>query len=927
MAESGDTWGDSGDPSGERPKRYEPLGELGRGAMGVVEAVYDHWLKRVVARKSLLRPDRSPGFHREAQVAAGLEHPGIVPIYDSDTVPADAPWYTMRRIDGRSLEEAIQGATNLEQRLRLVPAFLRLCEAMAYAHGKGVVHRDLKPPNVMLGEFGEVVVVDFGLAVEIDGDPGGRIAGTPAYMSPEAALGKPATPASDVWSLGMVLFELLSGARAYPGPAIDVLRRVREHDPPALSDDIPVELRAIVAKACTRDPSQRYPDAGALRADVEAFTTGRLVGAHAYSPRELLVRFVEQYRTPLLTAAIAWLVVSATLMGAWWRTSQALERAVQAEAERSYHLARALESRARAMQGDPAAVSVARQALAIEPDLPWARGVLAQHASAVSFTPDLELPLGDCGWGQEVAGGLLVQCAGDMVWLDPTTGAERDRTPWPYRVEHSGRTWVASSVRDEVSHVLEIRDGGFLPRTIAADVPAMPRDASVITTFPDGRFVYAYDQGDVLQVHVEADGRFVPLDRRTQPPAQWGIPSPDGQSTLLFSHQSARVCDGALIDCHTLPLPGVAQFAVWSDDSASLTLFTTTGAVFGARVDGEPGELTLLGRQDAGTVQGVVGSVGLLHVLEVTGRVEAHDPSGSLVGEIDLGASRPSAIARHDSGFWLVGAAGVQRWRIDRPEHLSSVRAPNGIGALLFDGRDLLASFDAEVVTLTRDGVAPRFTAPTFVKSLTMHEGRLLACTTATGIVTDDGPLVTQIGVRRCGSTGGHLVYVDNDRELRVDGVLRGLSFGDLDVRGGRAIHEAEGRVLEVRDVASWDLVYRFPSDQEVWAVALSEDGTRAAFALDDRLVRQVDLATGEIEVHPEEHLAAVAALRFAPSGRRLASASWDGTSFVWSGGVLTAALEGHAGRVSALAFTSEDVLYTASWDQTIRRWDLSGAP
>lgn len=344
--------------------------------MGVVEAVYDTALRRVVARKTLQRSDHTGSFQREAQVAAGLEHPGIVPIYDASIGGGEA-WYTMRRIEGRPLSEAIAQAGTVEARLALLPAFLRLCEAMAYAHTQGVVHRDLKPANVMLGSYGEVVVVDFGLAVQ-GGEADGRIVGTPAYMSPEAANGERPTPGMDVWSLGLVLHELLTGQRAWEGPALELIERVRREDPPPPPEDLPGELRASVAKATRRDPVQRYEDAEALRKDVEAFTTGRLVAAHEYSARELVRRFLQRYRTPLLVGVAVLLVVLGTLSGAWWRTSIERDRALRAEAERTEELARSLEARARALQGDPEALDLARQALALSPALPFARGILAE---------------------------------------------------------------------------------------------------------------------------------------------------------------------------------------------------------------------------------------------------------------------------------------------------------------------------------------------------------------------------------------------------------------------------------------------------------------------------------------------------------------------------------------------------------------------
>ena len=192
--------------------RYEVVEELGRGGIGRVFLADDQRLERQVALKELLpgsgahTQDR---FLREARLTAGLEHPGIVPVYDLGQNPDGSPYYTMRRIRGRSLRQVLREAKALDQRLRLVRQFRDICEAVAYAHAHGVVHRDLKPDNVMLGEFGETVLLDWGLAKRrgVDDEPvspqpqpllpggtdtqtvDGIAVGTPAYMSPEQAVG------------------------------------------------------------------------------------------------------------------------------------------------------------------------------------------------------------------------------------------------------------------------------------------------------------------------------------------------------------------------------------------------------------------------------------------------------------------------------------------------------------------------------------------------------------------------------------------------------------------------------------------------------------------------------------------------------------------------------------------------------------------
>ncbi len=214
--------------------KYGILEEIGRGGMGTIYLAEDRVLGRKVALKVVgtgaTDPAAAARMLREARVIARLEHPGIVPVHDAGTLPDGRMFYAMKRVDGRGLEAATAGAS-LPDRLRI---FQRICEAVAFAHAHGVVHRDLKPENVMVGRFGEVLVMDWGVAKVFDeaaapppartGAPPlsapataataeGTIVGTPAYMAPEQAEGRTGGigPATDVYALGAILYFLLTG--------------------------------------------------------------------------------------------------------------------------------------------------------------------------------------------------------------------------------------------------------------------------------------------------------------------------------------------------------------------------------------------------------------------------------------------------------------------------------------------------------------------------------------------------------------------------------------------------------------------------------------------------------------------------------------------------------------------------------------------
>ena len=238
--------------------RYELEGEIGRGGMGVVYAARDRELDRRVALKVL-----DSALAGEAQLIARLEHPAIVPIYETGALPDGRAFYAMKLVAGARLDHYLAGAPSLGERLRVIR---RAGEALAFAHTRGVIHRDLKPQNVMVGEFGEVYVMDWGVEA---------VAGTPAFRAPDTRLDH----RSDIYALGALLQFML------PSPA-----------PPA--------LRAIAAKAMRADPDARYADVPALLADLERFQEGLAVEAWSEPLWHRLRRFASR------NAVLLWLLAA-----------------------------------------------------------------------------------------------------------------------------------------------------------------------------------------------------------------------------------------------------------------------------------------------------------------------------------------------------------------------------------------------------------------------------------------------------------------------------------------------------------------------------------------------------------------------------------------------------------------------------------------
>ena len=326
----------------EAPGRYHGEREYASGGMGRILVAYDTHLGREVALKELAiekRPGAAARFMHEARVTGQLEHPSIIPVYELGRRADGTHYYTMRLVRGKSLSEAVNTAATMQTRLKLLPHFLNLCQAIAYAHSRGIIHRDIKPGNVMIGEFGETVVIDWGLAKRLtepdefgeDAEHAaeihsphthhGQIMGTPPYMSPEQASGAVdcVDKRSDVFSLGAVLYEILSGITPFEGTSTSVMMApagkrhllpLRECAPGA-----PSELAAICERAMASDPEDRYQSAEEMAEEIQRFQSGGFVRAYSYGTADLLRRFVARNRQGVILGLAALLALIALAAG------------------------------------------------------------------------------------------------------------------------------------------------------------------------------------------------------------------------------------------------------------------------------------------------------------------------------------------------------------------------------------------------------------------------------------------------------------------------------------------------------------------------------------------------------------------------------------------------------------------------------------
>ncbi len=343
---------------------YERLEEFARGGLGRIVKAKDRRTGRIVALKEMLGDaiETAQRFAREARVTAILEHPAIVPVYELGRWPSGEPFFAMKLVAGKSLQQVANECKTMTERLARLSVIVAVADALAYAHEHNVIHRDLKPANVLVGEFGETVVIDWGLAKLIDEDDqaispmrasaavieagsigertmDGLVLGTPSYMPPEQALGNRADQRADVYAIGAMLYQLITGSSPFadrnPKDVAALLVMV-ERDRPTpvrtLAPEAPPELVTIIDKAMAGDKSERYPTALELAEELRRFSNGQLVQAHQYDWKALAKRWLKRHRATVTVAAA---LVAVLIVGAVYSVRSVIRERDTANAQRA----------------------------------------------------------------------------------------------------------------------------------------------------------------------------------------------------------------------------------------------------------------------------------------------------------------------------------------------------------------------------------------------------------------------------------------------------------------------------------------------------------------------------------------------------------------------------------------------------------------
>lgn len=408
--------------------RYSVNRPLAAGGMGAVLHIEDHDFKRPAAMKIIKsqfanHPEALKRFLAEAQITAQLEHPNIVPMHDVGVMADGTVFFTMKLIEGRSLGAEIKLLRSTEDSPEVINArtrwtidekllvFLKVLDGVGFAHGMGVVHRDLKPDNIMLGPHGEVLVVDWGIAKAMgqpepdsgqgrsvatlrDQDPDsatltGSALGTLFYMPPEQAGGdlEHIDARSDVYALGATLYELLALRRSVEGQTqAEILAKVIQGDVTPLeltAPALPADLVAVVKRAMAFKSDDRYPSCAAMAADLRRFLAGQAVAARQRAIGELIRAWFVAHRRQLVLGAVAATLVAASITGTAWVSAAR----TQAEAQRMVQQVRdGLASAATGtVQQAQILVTTAEQALRLAPDLPAAQAVLGEANQALAI--------------------------------------------------------------------------------------------------------------------------------------------------------------------------------------------------------------------------------------------------------------------------------------------------------------------------------------------------------------------------------------------------------------------------------------------------------------------------------------------------------------------------------------------------------------
>jgi WD40 repeat protein/tRNA A-37 threonylcarbamoyl transferase component Bud32 len=889
------------------PSMFAAGDELARGGMGRIIRARDRRLGRDIAIKESVSPAMRARFEREVAITAQLQHPAIIPVYEAGAWPDGTAFYTMRLVSGGTLAEAIAATKTLEDRIALLPHVVALTDALAYAHARQIIHRDLKPGNVLVGEFGETVVIDWGLAKQLGHDDSapvrdgsslppptasphakrvsqsslsgaaeltiaGSVMGTPGFMAPEQAAGADVDERADVYALGAILYNLLSGHAPYFDSEVRnvdaLLALARDATPTALAvvaPRAPADLCAIADRAMARRASDRYPSAKPMAEELHRFAAGQLLRSREYTARELVMRWLRRHRAAVAVAAVALLVVA---IGGVASVREIIRG--RDDAEHALALGRLEQGRQLVIDGDygratpylAAAVAalpgdVTARELANVALRDAGRQLAIRPGVAAAFSPD----------GRLLAVG---RSDGAVDLVDATTGAVTGALG-----AVGGAIGAVDVAPDDDAVVTASPDGVYL-RTLAGAVTALDTGSATDARFgTDGSVIVISDDAGIRAVR--RDGAAIATD--TFPGKdQAGVRdvldvSPDRRAVLMLGRDHAGVWRlPELTRIATLPAMWYGQFdragGVVLDNDEVVERFALSA----------PDVPVVLGRSDQQPLS-----------LLVDGRIG----TSNLIGDIAAGTLQPftvelgsTSMAGLDADHVITGGYDrtLRIWDLTRGARpVAVLQAASGTRRLI------AAPGGARVASIPWQGAVELWNTtdvrePRVVGQLDHYAWRLAAGRFGVAAAVDNKTELFDPALRPVATVFGWLVAMDGDEVIvNADGhytaydartgvrrrVVADVDAG-FDKAAGRAVlYDARGdTIAELAPIA------------HVGSLVFGERGL-VATGHEDGTIRIWDTAGGTPPITWQAHAGPVNQLVI--RGDRLLSGSWDGTLRAWA--------------------------------------------